>query len=71
MHLALYNEVIVFDQATKLAYTCVWLHIRDHPTLEAAYLHGQRRLAALSACIAQPDSSCLTAGKVRIKRCAA
>lgn len=64
MHLALYNEVIIFDQATKLAYLCVWLHLDDHPTLEAAYAHGQQRLAALTACLGQPDASALSPAKV-------
>ena len=49
MHLSLYNEVVVFDQATKLAYTCVWLHLDEHSSPEHAYLAGKQRLAALNA----------------------
>ncbi len=30
MHLALYNDVVVFDHATKLAYVIAWVHIDDH-----------------------------------------
>ena len=29
MHLALYNDVIVFDQATKIIYAISWVHIGD------------------------------------------
>lgn len=64
LHLALYNEVVAFDQATKLAYICAWLHLEDFPTLEAAYLHGQRRLQALSHALESVDACCLSAGKV-------
>lgn len=29
MHLALYNDVIVFDQATKIIYAISWVHIGE------------------------------------------
>ena len=48
MHLSLYNEVIVFDQATKIAYTCVWLHLEDYQSPEQAFLSGKRRLRAMN-----------------------
>lgn len=32
MHLALYNDVIVFDQATKLVYIICWVHLDDETT---------------------------------------
>ena len=48
MHLSLYNEVVVFDQATKLAYVCVWLHLDKHLSTELAFLSGKRRIAALT-----------------------
>lgn len=32
MHLALYNDVIVFDQATKLVYIICWVHLDDNTT---------------------------------------
>jgi anthranilate synthase component 1 len=48
MHLSLYNEVVVFDQATKLAYVCVWLHLEKHPSTEHAFLSGKRRIAAIT-----------------------
>lgn len=37
MHLALYNDVVVFDHATKLAYVISWVHLEEHPDVEAAY----------------------------------
>lgn len=48
MHLSLYNEVVVFDQATKIAYTCVWLHLDEYQSPEHAYLAGKRRLRAMN-----------------------
>ncbi|KAK9794604.1 hypothetical protein WJX73_006210 [Symbiochloris irregularis] len=66
LHLALYNEVVAFDQATKLAYICAWLHLEDFPTLEAAYLQGQRRLQALSHALESVDAACLSAGKATL-----
>ncbi len=41
MHLGLYENVIVFDQATKLAYVVCWVHTDKYPTLELAYLAGR------------------------------
>ena len=64
MHMALYNDVIAFDQATKLAYTCAWVHIEAYDSLEEAYRDGQRRLASLSERITHPDASSLPPGKV-------
>ncbi len=37
MHLAVYNNVVVFDHATKLAYVIAWVHLDDYPDLAAAY----------------------------------
>lgn len=37
MHLALYNDVVVFDHATKLAYVISWVHIDEHPDVDTAY----------------------------------
>ncbi len=30
MHLALYDDVVVFDHATKLAYVIAWVHLDRH-----------------------------------------
>eukprot|EP00884_Botryococcus_braunii_P020774 jgi/Botrbrau1/7380/Bobra.0316s0023.2 len=48
LHLALYNEVVVFDHATKLLFTVVWVHLDRHASVESAYLAGKRRLQALA-----------------------
>eukprot|EP00879_Flechtneria_rotunda_P011101 GHRR01011598.1.p1 GENE.GHRR01011598.1~~GHRR01011598.1.p1 ORF type:complete len:369 (+),score=113.06 GHRR01011598.1:125-1231(+) len=32
MHLALYNDVVVFDQATKLIYIIAWVHLNEDTT---------------------------------------
>ena len=48
LHLALYNDVVVFDGAAKLAYCVAWVHTDDYETLEAAYADGAARLGALA-----------------------
>ena len=40
MHLALYNDVLVFDHATKLAYVISWVHLEEHGDVDAAYQVG-------------------------------
>ena len=35
--MALYDDVVVFDHATKLAYVIAWVHLSDHPDADAAY----------------------------------
>lgn len=64
MHMALYNTVIVFDQATKLAYVITWVHLDRHSSLEEAYQHGQRQLQITSRKIENEHSPNLTNGKV-------
>lgn len=63
MHMALYNTVIVFDQATKLAYVITWVHLDRHSSLEEAYQHGQRQLQITSRKIENEHSPNLTNGK--------
>ena len=65
--MALYNEVVVFDQATKLAYVCVWLHLDQHPSPQHAYLSGKQRLAAITARLSAVPS--LVNAKVRPPFC--
>ncbi|CAG9466433.1 unnamed protein product [Pedinophyceae sp. YPF-701] len=48
LHLALYNDTVVFDQATKLAYCVSWVHVGDFDDVEAAYRDGRARLSALA-----------------------
>ncbi|PNW83101.1 hypothetical protein CHLRE_06g306601v5 [Chlamydomonas reinhardtii] len=57
MHLALYYDVVVFDQATKIAYPIAWVPVgeqeaSDPAALRSAYEAGQSRLAALTAKLA-------------------
>ena len=66
MHMALYNTVIVFDQATKLAYVITWVHLDRHASLEEAYQHGQEQLRRTSRKIENEHSPNLTNGKVRL-----
>ncbi len=64
MHMALYNTVIVFDQATKLAYVITWVHLDRHESLEHAYQHGKEQLRRTSRKIENEHSPNLTNGKV-------
>ena len=63
--MALYNTVIVFDQATKLAYVITWVHLDRHESLEDAYQHGKEQLRRTSRKIENEHSPNLTNGKVR------
>ena len=63
LHLALYNNVIVFDQATKLAYCVAWVHMDRHPGISEAYLAGKHALAAMSDRIAPGRTPDLPLGK--------
>jgi anthranilate synthase component 1 len=40
MHLALYNDVIVFDQATKLIYIISWVHLDADAQAAASSSNG-------------------------------
>lgn len=62
--MALYNTVIVFDQATKLAYVITWVHLDRHESLEDAYQHGKEQLRRTSRKIENEHSPNLTNGKV-------
>lgn len=65
LHLALYNAVIVFDQATKLAYCCAWVHLGAHGgDVAAAYAAGKRALAAMTERIRPSRTPNLPLGKV-------
>ena len=53
MHLALYNDVVVFDHATKLAYVIAWVHVDEHPDVDAAYQVLRTRTPAQVLCTAE------------------
>ena len=42
MHLALYDDVVVFDHATKLAYVIAWVHLERHSTVDEVPLPFRR-----------------------------
>jgi len=59
MHLALYNDVVVFDQATKIVYAISWVHVGakelgSDAALREAYDGGAARLKHLSALLNSP-----------------
>ena len=64
MHLALYNTVLVFDQATKLAYIITWVHTDKHESLEAAYQHGRQQLASVARKVCNENAPSLSNGRV-------
>lgn len=63
LHLALYNNVIVFDHATKLAYCVAWVHRDAHAGVSEAYLAGKRALAAMTDRISPSRTPNLPLGK--------
>lgn len=66
MHLALYTESIVFDNATKLAYVVAWVAVDEFGSVEEAYLNGRQRLAAVCAKIANDNAPQLMNGRVSL-----
>ena len=45
LHFGLYNNVIIFDHAQKLAYIVAWVHVGNHPSTAAAYKYGREQTA--------------------------
>lgn len=64
MHMALYNTVVVFDQATKLAYVITWVHLDQHASLQQAYQHGQQQLQRTGRKLQAEHSPNLANGRV-------
>ena len=64
MHMALYNTVVVFDQATKLAYVITWVHVDRHASVEEAYQHGQQQLRRTGQKLQAEHSPNLANGRV-------
>lgn len=64
LHLALYNNVIVFDQATKLAYCVAWVHMDRHPGVTEAYFAGKQALDDMQGRICPYQTPNLPVGKV-------
>ena len=42
------RQVVVFDQATKLGYCVVWVHLDKHGSVEEAYRAGRASLSSLT-----------------------
>lgn len=64
--LGLYKEVVVFDQATKLAYAVEWISTRSFKRVEDAFAEGQRRLAGLVSRLQADRAPTLQAGAVTL-----
>ena len=62
--MAVYNTVVVFDQATKLAYIITWVHTDKHDSLEAAYQHGRQQLASVARKVCNENAPSLSNGRV-------
>ena len=45
LHFGLYNNVIIFDHAQKLAYIVAWVHVGNHPSTATAYKYGREQTA--------------------------
>eukprot|EP00200_Dunaliella_tertiolecta_P019181 CAMPEP_0202399592 /NCGR_PEP_ID=MMETSP1128-20130828/2114_1 /ASSEMBLY_ACC=CAM_ASM_000463 /TAXON_ID=3047 /ORGANISM="Dunaliella tertiolecta, Strain CCMP1320" /LENGTH=675 /DNA_ID=CAMNT_0049002957 /DNA_START=14 /DNA_END=2041 /DNA_ORIENTATION=- len=68
LQLALYNDVVVFDQATKIAYAISWVHIHEgsqgsDAALQQAYDTGCSRLNHLVTLLSSPPPT-MSNGKV-------
>lgn len=63
MHLALYNESILFDNVTKLAYIVAWVNIDHFSSVEEAYLDGKRKLEAICDAVRAERAPQLMNGK--------
>lgn len=42
------RQVVVFDQATKLGYCVVWVHLDKHGSVEEAFRAGRASLSSLT-----------------------
>ena len=61
-------QVVVFDQATKLAHCVTWVHLDQHADVESAYRAGRAALRALTERLSAPQQQ-LPAGRVRLCVC--
>ncbi|KAJ9511440.1 hypothetical protein QJQ45_029898 [Haematococcus lacustris] len=56
MHLSLYNEVVVFDQATKIVYAISWVHLQEASPFPVAAVARAAAPVLLAQDIASEDS---------------
>lgn len=71
MHLALYNDVVVFDQATKVIFAISWVHIgaqalSSDAALAGAYDKGAARLRQLVGLLSSP-APVMSSGSVNLE----
>eukprot|EP00963_Diacronema_lutheri_P002307 scaffold153_cov347-Pavlova_lutheri.AAC.56 len=66
IHLALYKNTVVFDQATKLAYAISWVRTDEFDSLEDAYYSGRRELTRLVNKLTPRSNPDLRPGRVSL-----
>ncbi|CAD7702473.1 unnamed protein product, partial [Ostreobium quekettii] len=64
IHLGLYDRVVIFDNAAKLAYIVVWVSTEAHASLEEAFLHGVAQLKQMCEQISKKNAPQLLEGSV-------
>lgn len=64
IHLALYNDVVVFDQATKLAYVISWAHLDGHTDPCEAFEMAKQRRSRLCKRLSAANAPRLPNGQV-------
>lgn len=73
MHLALYNDVVVFDQATKIIYAISWVHIGDDASsrtegaVREAYIQGKKRVEKVVDLLTSPPFPELSKGRIDLE----
>lgn len=67
MHLALYNDTIVFDQATKLVYIICWVHLDDDSTSVSSSGSSSSNGSSISSRDPESLRAAYDAGKQRLQ----
>ena len=73
MHLALYNDVVVFDQATKIIYAISWVHVgdddasRSEGAVREAYELGRKRAEKVVDLLTSPPFPQLSKGRIDLE----
>ncbi|QDZ19567.1 alpha subunit of anthranilate synthase [Chloropicon primus] len=66
MYLALYDKVVIFDNAKKCAYAVVWMDLDDFETKEEAAAEGKEQVAQLVQQLRATASPPLLPGQINI-----
>ncbi|KAK9830714.1 hypothetical protein WJX74_003977 [Apatococcus lobatus] len=66
IHLALYNDVVVFDQATKLAYVISWAHLDGQTGPREAFQAAKQRRSRLCKRLSAANAPRLPNGQVSL-----